>query len=69
MRHNLLDTISIELSRLGKQVMKFKNFINEPIENGTFVFELWELRMLFGNKTINLNNTNPVVSNKFFKAV
>lgn len=65
-RHNLSDEILITLTEKGTQILKMKNIILTNDFNQK-TFKLWELRMLFGRKTINLSNANPVVTNDYFK--
>jgi hypothetical protein len=44
-----------------------KNIMLTDINCNEIKFKLWELKMLFGSITINLNNANPVIDNDFFK--
>lgn len=66
MRYALTDNIQVFLSTKGRQVLHTKNIILNTIIDNRVWFQIWELIMIFGKDTINLHNSNPIVSNDFF---
>ena len=67
MKFTLSDNLHIILSEKGKSILNHKNHEVTITSDNKAWFKIWELKMLFGNKTINLRNSNPIVQNEFFK--